>query len=46
MAKKASKRIIKPKPVKEDKQMDGLNIPFDEAMKHLANPKNNTHPKK
>jgi len=36
MSKKKRKRIVKPK---EDKQViDGLNMPFDEVMKILANP--------
>lgn len=42
MAEKKRKRIVKPKPVKEDKQtMDGLNLSFEEAMKRLSNPKEN-----
>jgi len=40
MAEKKRKRIIKPKPVKEDLQtVDGLGISFEEAMKQLASPK-------
>ncbi len=39
MSEKKRKRIVKPKPVKEDKdKMDGLGISFEEAMKHLSNP--------
>lgn len=39
MAEKKRKRIVKPKPVKEDKQtIDGLNLSFEEAMKALSNP--------
>ncbi|MDB5117796.1 MAG: hypothetical protein JWQ79_3288 [Mucilaginibacter sp.] len=40
MAKTKRKRIVKPKPVKEDKKtMDGLGVSFEEAMKVLSNPK-------
>lgn len=40
MAEKKRKRIVKPKPVKEDKQtVDGLGVSFEEAMKKLVDPK-------
>ncbi len=45
MAEKKRKRIVKPKEVKQDKTVDGLNVSFEEAMQFLSKPVDNSKSK-